>query len=54
MPWIVPLSPCSFDESGVINGLRTACPSVLVLGEPTILHSPTLLPDLPFELGKCL
>ena len=44
----------SFDESGVVNGLGMACPSVLVLGEPTTLCSPTMLPDLPFEPEKCL
>ena len=48
------LAPGSFDESGVVNGLGTACPSVLVLGEPTTLHSPTLLPDPPFEPEKYL
>ena len=56
MPSVVQLAlaPSLFDESGVVNGLRTGCPSFLVLGEPTTLHSPTLLPDPPFELAKCL
>ena len=50
----VSLALGSFDESGVVNGLGPACPSVLVLGEPTTLCSPTLLPDPSFELEKCL
>ena len=53
-PLSLPLALGSFDESGVIDGLETACPTVLVLGEPTTLCSPTLLPDLPFEPEKCL
>ena len=32
-----------FDESGVVNGLGTAYPSVLVLDEPKTLHSPTFV-----------
>ena len=54
MPSSVSLTLGSSDKSGVVNGLGTVCPSVLVLGEPTTLHSLTLLPDLPFEPEKCL
>ena len=54
MPFFVSLAPGLFDESSVVNGLGTACPSVLVLGEPTTLRSPTLSPDLTSEPEKSL